>query len=102
MRGTKSMVMTRSARRPIVLTRRVVEKWRRNGAPPAALMMYDPDRPTPSRMLSMGPPKHAEKPMTGAKAATARLATKSARLFPTAKIVSPMIASERPKMWPNV
>ena len=50
----------------------------------------------------MGPPKQAEKPMMGAKAATDTLATKSAREFPTAKIVSPMIASLSPNMNPNV
>jgi hypothetical protein len=29
-------------------------------------MIYDPEMPTPSRMFSIGPPKHAEKPMIGA------------------------------------
>ena len=61
-------------------------------------------------MLSIGPPKQAEKPMTGAKAATEMLATKSARELPTAKIVKPIMASERPKMkleldelhWPMI
>ena len=58
--------------------------------------------PMPRRMLSMGPPKHAEKPMMGAKTATDMLATRSARELPTAKMVRPMMASERPKMRPNV
>lgn len=34
--------------------------------------------------------------------ATLMFATRSASEFPTAKIVSPMIASESPKMKPNV
>jgi hypothetical protein len=72
-------------------------------------------------MLSMGPPKHAENPMMGAKTfvveneisvidegtewlrtATLMLATRSAREFPTAKIVKPMMASDSPKMEPKV
>lgn len=66
------------------------------------MIIYEPEIPTPSRILSIGPPKQAEKPITGANAATARFATKSASELPTAKIVSPMMASERPKMYPNV
>lgn len=34
--------------------------------------------------------------------ATVALATKSPREFPMAKIVSPRMASEMPKMWPSV
>ena len=34
--------------------------------------------------------------------ATLMLATRSAREFPTAKIVKPMMASDNPKMKPNV
>ena len=64
--------------------------------------MYEPETPTPRRMLSIGPPKHAAKPIAGANAATEMLATKSAREFPTAKSVRPMMASESPKMKPNV
>lgn len=44
-----------------------------------------PLNPTPSRMLSMGPPKQAEKAMMGAKEAMERLATRSAVEFPMAK-----------------
>ena len=69
---------------------------------PVLFMMYDPDKPTPSKMLSIGPPKQAEKPMMGAKVATEMLATKSASELPTAKMVRPMMASERPNMKPNV
>jgi hypothetical protein len=82
-------------------------------------MIYNPDMPTPSRMLSMGPPKQAEKPMIGANTytryeyscqrkrtetltATLMFATRSARELPTAKTVKPMIASESPNMKPNV
>ena len=65
-------------------------------------MIYEPETPIPSRMLSIGPPKQAEKPMTGANAATEMFAMRSARELPTAKMVRPMIASERPKMKPNV
>ncbi len=65
-------------------------------------MTYVLDRPKPRRILSMGPPKQAEKPIIGANAATVIFATKSAREFPTAKIVRPMIASDRPKMRPKV
>jgi hypothetical protein len=82
-------------------------------------MMYDPEMPTPSRIFNMGPPKHAEKPMIGANTyrrvqygrqccereeltATLMFATRSARELPTAKIVKPMIASDRPKTKPNV
>lgn len=81
-------------------------------------MMYDPDTPMPNRMLSIGPPKHAEKPMIGAKTyrilniiltekeklhtATLIFATRSASELPIAKIVNPIMASERPKIRPNV
>ena len=65
-------------------------------------MMYEPEMPTPRRMLSMGPPKQAENPMMGAKTATDMLATRSARELPMAKTVRPMIASERPKISPKV
>jgi hypothetical protein len=40
--------------------------------------------------------------MIGAKRATVTFATKSASELPTAKMVNPMMASERPKMRPNV
>ena len=61
-----------------------------------------PDKPTPRSIFSIGPPKHAEKPMIGANAATVMFATKSAREFPIAKMVRPMIASEMPKIKPKV
>ena len=83
-------------------------------------MTYEPEMPTPNNILSIGPPKQAEKPMIGANAwdqikdktfkeqegeirtATLILATKSAIEFPAANIVRPMIASESPKMKPKV
>ena len=86
-------------------------------------MRYEPDTPTPRRMFNMGPPKQAENPMMGAntwwshwfaqyfqmrsiksiqRTATLIFATRSAREFPTAKMVRPIMASESPKMKPNV
>ena len=59
--------------RPIVLTCRLFEKSISYGSP-VWLMMYVPDMPMPRRMLSMGLPKHAEKPIIGAKAYTHVLA----------------------------
>ena len=76
----------------------------------------------PRRIFSIGPPKHAEKPIIGAKTcvddacqdgvgheviilartATLIFATRSARELPIAKMVIPMIASESPKIRPNV
>ena len=69
---------------------------------PVSRTSSEPDTPTPSRMLSIGPPKHAEKPITGAKTATDMFATRSASEFPIAKMVMPMMASERPNRKPNV
>ena len=40
--------------------------------------------------------------MRNARTATLMFATRSARELPTAKIVKPIIASERPKMRPKV
>lgn len=65
-------------------------------------MTNDPESPIPRRILSMGPPKQALKPMIGANCATVTFATKSASELPTAKMVRPMMASERPKSSPNV
>jgi hypothetical protein len=84
-----------------------------------------PERPTPSKMLSIGPPKQAENAMMGAKEAMESydgrsdqgsvmyepvkerpqpltFATRSAVEFPIAKMVTPMMASERPKTCPKV
>lgn len=101
LKGTKTSVASRIARSPRPVMNSVVE----NSSGYASLVwrvMYVPVMPIPRRMLSIGPPKHAEKPMMGAKTATLMLATRSARELPTAKMVSPMIASDRPKMRPNV
>ena len=65
-------------------------------------MTRDPEIPTPRRILSIGAPKQALKPMMGANVATERLATKSAREFPMANTVRPTMASDRPKTKPNV
>jgi hypothetical protein len=83
-------------------------------------MTYEPEIPTPNNILSIGPPKQAEKPIIGANAwvnmrteyrgtgkkntrtATVVLATKSAIEFPAANIVKPMIASDSPKIKPKV
>lgn len=80
----------------------VVEKCSVYGSPPEERMMYDPEPPTPMRIFNIGPPKQAENPIIGANVTTEILATKSASELPTAKIVSPMIASDRPKMKPKV
>ena len=96
-------VATSKTSRPMVLTTSVLLNRSGYGSPPLRdRMTYEPLRPTPSRMLSIGPPKQAAKPITGANAATETFATKSASELPTAKIVSPIIASLRPKMKPKV
>lgn len=64
-------------------------------------MMTEPDRPIPSSIFSMGPPKHAENPIIGAKEAMLVFATRSASEFPMAKMVKPIMASDNPKMRPN-
>ena len=56
----------------------------------------------PRSIFSIGPPKHAARPINGANLATAKFATRSAIELPMANTVSPTIASERPKMKPNV
>ena len=43
-----------------------------------------------------------EKAMIGAKEAILRFATRSAVEFPMANMVTPMIASERPKSFPSI
>jgi hypothetical protein len=108
---------SRMTSNPIELMTSVVENSRRYGVP-VFNIMYDPDTPTPRSMLSIGPPKQAEKPMTGANAcechewerrgcvdqltATEIFATRSARELPIAKIVRPMIAFDSPKINPKV
>jgi hypothetical protein len=53
-------------------------------------------------MFNIGPPKQADKAMTGyPKRATVISATKSPKELPTAKMVSPRIASDMPKITPN-
>lgn len=65
--------------------------------------MYVPLNPIPSKILSIGPPKHAESAIRGyPMRATVTFATKSPRELPTAKIVKPRIASLKRKMWPIV
>ena len=99
--GTKSIVARRSASKPIELTYRVFVTSRSTGLPLWEISNVL-EMPTPRRMLSIGPPKQAENPMIGAKTATAMFATRSAREFPTAKIVRPMMASDKPKIKPKV
>lgn len=101
MRGTNTNVVTNNVNSPIVLTKSVGPKCNVYACD-VCEVMYTPDIPTPRRILSMGPPKHAENPMMGAKTATLMLATRSASELPTANMVNPIIASERPKTRPNV
>lgn len=99
--GTKIRVDNNSASKPQQLTRMVLSNSTGYGMP-VRLMTSVPPSPMPRSMLSIGPPKQALKPMIGAKLAIVTFATKSPSELPTAKMVNPMIASERPKMRPNV
>lgn len=101
LKGTNTSVVRRIASNPVPVMTSVGAKCSGYGTP-VSRTMTEPETPTPRRMFSIGPPKQAEKPMTGANTATDMFATRSASEFPMAKIVMPMMASERPKRKPNV
>lgn len=100
--GTLISVISKTTSRLMPLTKSVVFILICTGWCVMAVM-YVPLNPTPSKILSIGPPKHAERAMRGYPIrATVTFATRSPSEFPTAKIVRPSIASLKRKMCPMV